>query len=208
MKKNTPLLQPECLYHIYNRGINGEDLFREEKNYQYFLQKISLYILPVAKVYAYCLLKNHFHLCIRTKKEPEILLFAQEKNNKSLDESRNASWYISHQFAGLFKSYAQSINSVYGRTGGLFEEPFRRIEILEDNYFGWLIYYIHANPQLHGFVPHFSNYPYSSYHSLLSEAPTQLRRNEVLNWFGGREAFKAFHLNQLPDDISSIIALE
>lgn len=159
-------------------------------------------------MYAYCLLKNHFHLCIRTKKESEIILFAQEQKSNLSDELKDASWYISHQFAGLFKSYAQSINSVYGRTGGLFEEPFRRIEILEDAYFGWLIYYIHANPQLHRFTQHFSMYPYSSYHSLLSDAPTKLSREEVLNWFGGKKAFAAFHLNQLPDDISSKIVLE
>lgn len=36
-------------------------------------------------------------------------------------------------------------------------------------------------------------WPYSSYHSLLSEKPTRLKRDEVLTWFDGPPAFQAFH---------------
>jgi hypothetical protein len=38
MSAQTPL-QPGRFYHVYNRGINGETLFREERNYRYFLSK-------------------------------------------------------------------------------------------------------------------------------------------------------------------------
>ena len=39
MKSNTEPLQPDTYYHIYNRGINKEDLFKEDRNYHYFLIK-------------------------------------------------------------------------------------------------------------------------------------------------------------------------
>ncbi|HSM57092.1 MAG TPA: hypothetical protein VK879_13145 [Candidatus Sulfomarinibacteraceae bacterium] len=59
-------LAPGTYYHIYNRGINDEIIFKEERNYPFFLKKMAHYILPVAEVYAYCLLPNHFHLLVRT----------------------------------------------------------------------------------------------------------------------------------------------
>ena len=34
-------------YHIYNCGIKGEDLFRESKNYQHFLNLYDKYVDPV-----------------------------------------------------------------------------------------------------------------------------------------------------------------
>lgn len=67
-------------YHIYNRGNNKENIFIEERNYVYFLQLLKIYILPVADVYAYCLLKNHFHLLVRIKEEDELPEKVQRKN--------------------------------------------------------------------------------------------------------------------------------
>jgi len=59
-------------YHIYNRGNNGGNIFFDEENYTYFLQLLAKYILPVAEIYAYCLLKNHFHILVRIKENYEI----------------------------------------------------------------------------------------------------------------------------------------
>lgn len=39
----------------------------------------------------------------------------------------------------------------------------------------------------------FISYPWSSWKSLLSEAPTHLLRNEVLEWFGGKPEFVRTH---------------
>jgi hypothetical protein len=33
MKTNIEALQPDTVYHIYNRGVNSENLFKEERNY-------------------------------------------------------------------------------------------------------------------------------------------------------------------------------
>ena len=206
MKKNVELLEPDRIYHIYNRGINGENIFKEERNYPYFLTKYAQYIEPIAETFAYCLLKNHFHIVIKTKSETEIVDFYVKKKTKSLNlddvessESQeikilSASHIISLQFAFLFNSYAQSINKANNRTGSLFEERFRRILVGTDAYFTELIYYIHANPQKHGFVKDFRAYPHSSYHSHLSKAMTRLKREEVWNWFGNKDEFEKFHI--------------
>ena len=59
-------------YHIYNRGNNSEKIFFSEENYAYFLKLLTKYIFPVADIYAYCLLNNHFHILVRIKEKNEI----------------------------------------------------------------------------------------------------------------------------------------
>jgi REP element-mobilizing transposase RayT len=209
MKTNIPPLHPDSYYHIYNRGVNGENLFKEERNYTYFLKRYDLYVSQVADTFAYCLLKNHFHILIRTRPEKDLIHLkkALPAKGSSFDsfEEIDFSKILSNAFASLFKSYAQSINKAHGRTGALFEEPFRRIEVKTESYFSLLVHYIHLNPQAHGFVDDFKDYPHSSYNSLVSEKETKLIRNEVLEWFGGRVNFTAFHenlpLSRLPSDL-------
>ncbi len=64
---NPVPLQPGHYYHLYNRGNNREDLFRAERNYRYFLELYAYHIEPVAETFAYCLLRNHFHLLVKIK---------------------------------------------------------------------------------------------------------------------------------------------
>ena len=65
--KTTAPLQPGHYYHVYNRGNNREDLFREECNYRYFLQLYTRHVLPIAITFAYCLMRNHFHFLVRIR---------------------------------------------------------------------------------------------------------------------------------------------
>jgi REP element-mobilizing transposase RayT len=66
MQKNE-LLMPASYYHIYNCGINGENLFREKEDYERFLKLYEKYILPVSDTYAWVLMKNHFHFMVRIR---------------------------------------------------------------------------------------------------------------------------------------------
>ncbi len=81
----------------------------------------------------------------------------------------------------------------YGRTGSLFEHPFERIEVTSERYLMRLVIYIHHNPQKHGLIADFRAWPYSSYHSLRSNRPTPLRRDEVIGWFGGPAQVEEAH---------------
>ncbi len=194
MKTNIEPLQTECFYHIYNRGINGETIFKQEQNYAYFLQKYAQFVSPFVSTYAYCMLKNHFHLLIRTHSEEEIKLVLQQTGKKPKKD--DISWILSNAFASFFKSYSQAINKGYKRTGRLFEEPFRRIHVDNDAYFTTMIHYIHCNPQKHGFVTDFREYEHSSYHSHLLQNKTKLERDEVIGWFGNKEEYQKFHQNE------------
>lgn len=172
----TPL-EPGRYYHLYNRGNNRENLFREERNYAYFLKLYAYHVLPVADIYAYCLLSNHFHMLIRMK---------------GADETP-ANCLPSRSFSNFFNAYAKAMNKAYGRTGALFQRPFRRIEVTNDGYFARVVRYIHLNPQKHGFVRDFRDWPFSSYHALVSNKSTRLAREAVLARFGGVVGFKEAH---------------
>src|SRR5436190_1092421 len=135
MNRLTPLEFGEY-YHIFNRGIDGEDIFREERNYTYFLKLYAKYVEPIADTFAYCLLGNHFHLLVRIKGEETCRV---SETGQVLNPTQ--------QFSNFFNSYAKSINKAYNRTGSLFQRPFGRIHIRTDRYFTRLIHYIHFNPQ-------------------------------------------------------------
>ncbi|QTD38820.1 transposase [Polaribacter batillariae] len=159
-------------YHIYNRGNNSQDIFFEELNYDYFLNLIKKYLLPISKIYCYCLLKNHFHILLRIN-----------------DDCEKPSKY----FSNLFNAYTKAINKKYKRTGSLLEKPFKRINITDENYLKTLIIYIHLNPENHQISNNFSRYKFSSYQSFLSSKETSLDRNEVLDLFDGLENFISTH---------------
>jgi REP element-mobilizing transposase RayT len=195
MNLNQPLA-PGRYYHIYNRGINSENLFREVRNYNYFLRKYVQFLIPVVDTFAYCLLKNHFHLLIHVKDEITLYRFYNKKKKSNRHKNgglHSAEFIVSKQFARLFSSYTQTINRAYRRTGSLVETPFNRIEVPDEVYLTELIRYIHLNPKKHGFVDDFRNYGYSSYSHHLNDPGGFLNSDAVINWFGGIVQYEEFH---------------
>ncbi len=65
-------LQPNRTYHIFNHANGFENIFTEDENYRFFIDKYKQYILPIAETYAYCLLPNHFHLVVRIRRKEVI----------------------------------------------------------------------------------------------------------------------------------------
>lgn len=166
-------------YHVYNRGNNSENIFIEEKNYNYFLEKLKKYILPIADVYAYCLLKNHFHIVLRIKDKIDLPEKFKEK--------------IHLPFSNLFNSYSKSINKAYDRTGSLFQEHLQRNRIESEKYLKQLIMYVHLNPVKHKFSKDFQSYRHSSYRSYLSDKQSSLDREFILELFNDLENFIFCH---------------
>ncbi|MDX6189690.1 hypothetical protein SGQ83_10035 [Flavobacterium sp. Fl-318] len=173
-------------YHIYNRGINSENLFKENRNHEHFLKLYNKHIEPIAETFAWCLLKNHFHLLVRIKSFEEILQSHEEYEIKKI--------IAPHQsFGNLFNAYTKAINKGYNRHGALFERPFKRKLIDNDSYLRAVIKYIHYNPVNHGFCKHPIEYPWSSYETCISERPTKLKREKVIVLFENTENLKILH---------------
>lgn len=172
-------LQFDKFYHIYNRGINSENLFKETTNYEYFLSLYREHIDIIADTYSFCLMKNHFHLLVKIKSEEELENFSKR--------------HISQSFSNLYNAYTKAFNKKYHRHGALFERPFKRKLIKNENYLLNLIQYIHNNPVHHGFCENPIEYPWSSYLSCLSQKPTRLKREKVIELFEDIENFKYLH---------------
>jgi len=215
MTSPSPLLD-NTYYHIYNRGVNRENIFIEERNYELFLRLYDKHLAPVTELFVYCMLRNHFHMVVRVKPKEEILESgktlrvspvntrrAQQSDSvkQEKDQSRKSlgSQYISDQFSHFFNAYAKTINKAYGRSGSLFQHPFGRVPITSNRQFWNVVAYIHQNPQKHGFVEDFRDWKYSSYGVMLTEKPTVINRNEVMKWFGTTEDYLTLHSQWMTD---------
>ena len=128
-------------------------------------------------------MRNHFDLLIRSR----------------ADDHCGKLPRLSQHFASFFASYAKSFKTMYRRIGSLFEHPFHRVEVTSDAYFCQLVVYIHRNPQHHGFVHDFRQWPFSSYRAVLSTKPTRVQRAAVLEWFGGRTRFVDAHRSEVDE---------
>ena len=183
-------LEPGNYYHIYNRGIDSCNIFRENDNYEHFLALYDKYISPVANTFAWVLMKNHFHLLVQ-------ILPPHPEGFKNLQGLRTTEKRINQQFSNLFNAYTKAFNKRYDRTGSLFEHTFRRKQIDSEKYLKQVILYIHNNPVHHGFCEHAREYSWSSYLSCISIKPTKLRRDVVLGWFDNEANFKYWHKQKI-----------
>ncbi|MBI5872970.1 MAG: transposase [Candidatus Omnitrophica bacterium] len=118
-------LQAEhCFYHITSRGDDRKKIFLNDRDYQKFLEYISL---AKAKfhfhVYAYCLLTNHYHLLLET---------TQANISK-----------VMHYINGSYTTY---YNTKRKRSGHVFQGRFKSLVVDKDSYFLELSRYIHLNP--------------------------------------------------------------
>lgn len=182
-------------YHIYNKGNNSENIFFDNDNYLHFLRLYSKYINPIADTFAWCLLKNHFHIILRIKEYNEIIeddfQYSTVEKPKAIEASK--------QFSHFFNAYTQYINKKHNRTGRLFQSRFKRKHIDSESYLKNLIFYVHNNPVHHGFCKDISNYRWSSYESIISNKKTNLKRLEVINLFGNISDFIEYHENYYSD---------
>ncbi|WP_265132472.1 transposase [Chryseobacterium oranimense] len=189
---NTENFEYEYVYHIYSHA-NGRDLiFREEENYKYFLDKLVKYIVPIAEIYAYCLMPNHFHLLVRFKSEDQI---------PNEDEHK----YLMKQFSNLLNGYAKAYNKRYHRKGSLFLDYLKRKRVNDNTYLIKLFHYIHNNPVNHGFVEDIKDWKYSSYHSYINLAKeSKIERTEMMQYFDTVNDFIEYHQSNVEYDFLTI----
>ena len=170
------ILIPDLTYHIFNHANGNENIFRNDENFRFFLEKFKIHIHSVASVIAYCLLPNHFHFMVKIRSEKELsAIFEKFKDLKTEEEQSN---FISKQFSNLFSSYTQSFNKVNNRMGSLFVKNFKRELIRSDKQFQNTFLYIQLNAVKHGFVSHEMEWKWGSWMTYYlyskSEKPEEL----------------------------------
>jgi REP element-mobilizing transposase RayT len=159
--------EPGKFYHIYNCAVGMEKLFVRSDNYRYFLEKFQFYTKNILKVYAYCLIPNHFHFLIKVNDDADRKI-------------------VSNQFRKFFISYSKSFNLQQSRSGTLFSKHLKRVEISSDSQLVWTVYYIHRNPVHHFITRDYKKYIWSSYSAILSSKPTRVERDDFLKIFNGK----------------------
>lgn len=138
-------------YHIYNKGIDGRKVFEDEADYLHFEKLLKQYTTPFtvgekgpykslkpstvtrmqemnlhneAKVVAYCLMPDHFHLLIHQTTEDGITKLMRRINT----------------------GYVMVFNKKHSRSGPLFETNYRAVLIQDTEQLLHMTRFIHLNP--------------------------------------------------------------
>ena len=155
MPRRRPEFRAVTLYHLYNKAVGTELLFRTPENYHYFLGRIQKYL--TSDLYAFCLMPTHYHLIIQ------------------LDEKD-----LSNQMQRLAMSYVKAFNNRYHRVGHLFQGRFQAKIIQSDEYLIYLSAYIHNNPVIARLVDKPENWDYSSYQVFMGKAKSKIVNPEPI----------------------------
>lgn len=133
-------------YHVYNRGVEKRTIFQDTNDLRRFQELLfiangdkpvvykNIQGAPFAwdrgvmrsSILAYSLMPNHFHLIVR----------------------ENVEGGLSKFMGKLATSYSMYFNTRHERTGALMHHPFRARHIDGDDYFRWVLSYVHLNPIL------------------------------------------------------------
>lgn len=115
---------PGALYHVISRGNQRQDLFLDEEDLKTYLAYLSEYKLRYPfRLYAYALMRNHFHLLLEVETVP-----------------------LSKIMQFLLFRYTRYFNNRYRKEGHLFQGRYKAILCDKDAYLLELVRYIHLNP--------------------------------------------------------------
>jgi REP element-mobilizing transposase RayT len=175
MPRLARLDAPGILHHIIIRGIERRKIFRDNKDRDNFIDRLSD-LLPATQTtcYAWAFIPNHSHFLFRS------------------------SGKISTLMRRLLTGYAIYFNKRHRRHGQLFQNRYKSIICQEDMYFRELIRYIHLNPlraKIVSDIKELNKYPYSGHSVLMGRIKHEWQDTKyVLSYFGKKvsESRKAY----------------
>ena len=166
MPRLARLDAPGVLHHVMIRGIERRKIFRDNKDRDDFLDRLSI-ILPETNTscYAWAFMSNHAHFLFRSGESG-----------------------IAKVMRRLLTGYAVTFNRKYKRHGQLFQNRYKSVICQEDNYLMELVRYIHLNPLRVNIVSSLTDlnkYTYSGHSALMNRNKREWQDVEyVLSYFG------------------------
>lgn len=150
-----------AMYHIMSRGVARGEVFCADEDYHKFLEYLEKTSEKFQlEVFAFVLMRNHYHLLLRTKEA---------------NLSRAMQW--------LQTSYSVYFNRKHRRSGHLFQGRYKSILVGDDAYWRGLSFYIHLNPVRAGMVRELEEYKWSSYHDYV-------KTKKIHHWVSCEEILK------------------
>jgi putative transposase len=125
-------------------------------------------------IISYCLMPNHFHLCVRQETDGGVRVFLQR----------------------LLNSFSHYFHIKYKEHGPLFESTFRSKLIETDEQLMHLSRYHHLNPVTAGIVEHPRDYVYSSYNDYMKEKSVSVNPSFILSHFSSRQKYERYVLDR------------
>lgn len=163
--------QVDSIYHIYNRGVNKGLIFFHEKNFHYFIYKLSYHFHEKATILAFCLMPNHFHLLVRVIKTD----------------------FVQKGLQPFMIAYTRAINNEQNRVGPLFQGHYQSSLIDSDDYLLECLRYIHLNPVSAGLVKDPQEWEYSSYRCFFHKSQnTSIEVKWIDTYFNSLQEFTTF----------------
>lgn len=139
MSKIRPI-NPNGLYHVYNRGNNKESIFIDDSDKAVFLKILKKHLKKAGIIIiAYCIMNNHFHI------------FLQLVSGNLFDFMRD-----------IQARYSEYFNNKYNRSGHVFQGPYGCQLVIGLLYCIKLVRYILRNPFKAGIVKLIRAYKWSS----------------------------------------------
>jgi len=173
MARPLRIQYPGAVYHVMNRGASRQAIFRHSSDFRDFLNILAdAWSRWRFELYAYCLMGNHYHLCLKTP-------------------DANLSRIMRH----LDGIYTQRYNRSHHRDGPLFRGRFKAMLIEEEEYLGQVVRYIHLNPVEADIVERPQDYSWSSHRDYLrGKTVPWLAKERVMGWFESPMNFHEFVL--------------
>lgn len=175
MPRSPRIYLEKAVYYVTSRGDGNQHIYKDEEDFKTFLELLKKYKgLYVFKLFAFCLLPEHFHL---------LLELPEQKDGK------NKMGTLSNIMHDLNSSYTKYFNAKYARKGHLFRERYKAALVEKESHLLRLSVYLHLNSQRLGLVSHPQQYPYSSYGAYVNEgasyeAVIKNERKEILDLLG------------------------
>ena len=174
MARPLRILYPGAVYHVMNRGLARQPVFRTGADREAFLAGLAeAHALWGLEIYAYCLMDTHYHLVCRT---PEATLPR-----------------VMRHVDGL---YTQRFNRAHRRDGPLFRGRYRALCIEAEAYLGAVVRYVHRNPVEAKLARDPGAFRWSSHRAYLHprRRPPWLHVAPLLKALGGARGFHAYVL--------------
>jgi REP element-mobilizing transposase RayT len=170
-------------YHVMNRGAGRRRVFESAAHGATFLALLGeISAVYGIEVHAYCLMRNHYHLLLRTPRAG-----------------------LARAMRHLDGVYTQRFNRSMRTDGPLFRGRYRAVLIGEESHLCCVSRYIHLNPVEAELVAQPEAYGDSSYRAYLGRCagPIWLHSTETLDRFqpgDARENYRRFVLAGIDDD--------